>query len=689
MKRGLAAVAVTALLVAAGVVVWTQSSGERSPLGALETSSDQPVTIDMYQGVPRFMQGEVSVDGATPSERSYAFLERHSDLYALDQPQRELEVTEVGTGETFDHVHLRQIQGGVPVYGGELVVHLKDNAVVSTGGAYLADVPQLEPKVEATSALAAAQKSAGVAKGGESKPELIYFDADLLMTPAERDANGLDDATHLAWKVDVNGTDAQGRGIEKRSFVDAQTSAVLLSFDLVETHAAAKSIRIRTAAGNGSMPTNFCRYLGTTEWFDANGALANVAPDAEGQNAFRFVNRTYDYFYDTFHRHSLNNNEQVMSLILDVVDWWLPAPNAAFMPRCGHAIFTDNMATLDIVAHELTHGVTANSVPGGLQYAFQSGAIDESVSDTFGVLIDSANWLIAEGSASTQFRDYSNPRASRQFDPPRGQPDTMPPEVFAANVDNGGVHQNSGILNKAGFLLMQGGLHNRRTIAPIGRVKTAHLWYEVVDDWLTMTSQFQDLRNSMVALSASWAAAEANGFTATDVCRVRNTLAAVGLDPGDADCDGTPDTSETDADNDGISDTDDNCDFVANPLQFDFDNDGRGTHCDDNESLTSARPILREAIERRTEYFQRIEIPVLPCLEKCEPDVPMEITLDVDIPLQTRLFDEEGKVVAEGSSSEPLVFEPKPDVEYSLEILPRELSLSEEQPFELQLGPRP
>ncbi len=161
-KRGLAAVAVTALLVAAGVLVWTQSSGERSPLGALQSSSNEPLTIQMDDGVPRFMTGTVSVAGETPTERSYAYLDRHSELYALDEPQRELEVVEVESGPGGQHVHLQQQQDDVPVYGGELVVHLEGDEVVSTGGTYLAEVPKLEPELGAEQALDRAREAAGV-----------------------------------------------------------------------------------------------------------------------------------------------------------------------------------------------------------------------------------------------------------------------------------------------------------------------------------------------------------------------------------------------------------------------------------------------------------------------------------------------------------------------------------------------
>lgn len=542
MKRGFGAVAVTALLIGAGVLVWTQSSGERSPLGALQSSSDEPLTIQMDQGVPRFMRGEVQVEGATPAERSYAFLERHSKLYALEAPQQELEVAQVESSPGTDHVRLQQHEGEIEVYGGELVVHMAGNDVVSTGGTYLADVPELEPKVEAAEALATAREAAGIVKGGDAKPELTYFDADLLMTPAEQDASGLDAETHLAWLVDLDGAGGKGEHISWRAFVDALTGELILGYSRHQSHTANKDIWIRSAGSTGG--GWFCTHPSAVDWFDENGAFPNVTPDTEGNNAWAFAHQIYNYFYNTFHRHSFDGADQTIRLILDVVDTRPGAVgaggNAQYVTACNHFVFNNNMATLDIVAHEVMHGVTEYAVPGGLEYLFQSGALNESYSDVFAAQIDTANWTIGEPNA---LRDVSNP-------PAFGDPDTMPPVMFAANRDFGGVHTNSGIPNKAGFLLMQGGFHNGRIVAAIGRAKAAQLHLEVLDNWLTKTSNFQDFRNYMVSAASVWSIVGRHGFTAADLCRVVNTFGAVAIGPGNADCDGQLDDADADDDND-------------------------------------------------------------------------------------------------------------------------------------------
>ena len=121
-----------------------------------------------------------------------------------------------------------------------------------------------------------------------------------------------------------------------------------------------------------------------------------------------------------------------------------------------------------MVAHELTHGVT--QYESNLVYYYQSGAINESLSDVFGELIDlehpatgtdtAANrWLMGEDLPIGAIRDMENP-------PTFGDPDRMELADYfhTAASDNGGVHINSGVNNKAAFLMTDGGTFNGQTI---------------------------------------------------------------------------------------------------------------------------------------------------------------------------------------------------------------------------------
>jgi len=163
-------------------------------------------------------------------------------------------------------------------------------------------------------------------------------------------------------------------------------------------------------------------------------------------------------------------------------------------------IFTDFTNSLDVIGHELTHGVTEFTV--NLEYHLQSGALNESMSDVFGSLVkqwslgqtaDEADWLIGAeiltpGIGADALRSmrapgtaYDNELLGR--DP---QPDHMNRFVVLPDTeegDNGGVHINSGIPNKA-FYLTAVALGGNAWEAP------GHIWYEA----LLASNQFTEFQ---------------------------------------------------------------------------------------------------------------------------------------------------------------------------------------------------
>ena len=167
----------------------------------------------------------------------------------------------------------------------------------------------------------------------------------------------------------------------------------------------------------------------------------------------------------------------------------------------------------DVVGHELTHGVTQYEL--ALFYYYQSGAINESISDVFGELLDQTNglgtdtpgvkWQIGEdvtgGSAPGPFRSMSNPPAYGGMPvsidpdhPTSGDPDRInTANYYIGPYDNGGVHENSGVNNKAAFLMVDGGTFNSKTVSPLGIDKTLAIYYEAQVNLLTSGSDYGDL----------------------------------------------------------------------------------------------------------------------------------------------------------------------------------------------------
>ncbi|MGW0764346.1 M4 family metallopeptidase [Streptomyces sp. NPDC002676] len=149
-------------------------------------------------------------------------------------------------------------------------------------------------------------------------------------------------------------------------------------------------------------------------------------------------------------------------------------------------IFVDFTTSVDVIGHELTHGVTQYTA--NLEYYGQSGALNESVSDVFGSLIkqyslgqtaDQADWLIGEGLLApavhgTALRSMKAPGTA--YDDPNLGKDPQPARMddyVHTSRDNGGVHINSGIPNHAFYL-------TATALAGHAWEKAGQIWYDVL-----------------------------------------------------------------------------------------------------------------------------------------------------------------------------------------------------------------
>jgi Zn-dependent metalloprotease len=187
--------------------------------------------------------------------------------------------------------------------------------------------------------------------------------------------------------------------------------------------------------------------------------------DRSVNEAFDGAGATYDLFMDAFGHNSLDG--QGMRLVSSV-HYSRRYNNAFWNGRQmvygdgDGRIFNRFTSSLDICGHELTHGLT--QFTAGLYYSGQSGALNEHFSDVFGSIVKqrrlghdaaSADWIIGDGIfkpgvQGVGIRSMKAPGTAYD-DPVLGkdpQPDHMSGYVVT-DADNGGVHVNSGIPNKA------------------------------------------------------------------------------------------------------------------------------------------------------------------------------------------------------------------------------------------------
>ena len=182
----------------------------------------------------------------------------------------------------------------------------------------------------------------------------------------------------------------------------------------------------------------------------------------------------------------------------------------------------------DVVGHELTHGVT--SFESNLFYYYQSGAINESFSDLWGEFMDLGNGAGTDTPAVRwqMGEDVPGFGAIRNMQDPTlfGDPDKMSSlNYYEGSGDNGGVHFNSGVNNKAVFLMTDGGAFNGQTIAAMGIPKVAKIYYEVQTNLLASGADYNDMFEALFQGCTNLVGT--SGITAGDCTNVRNATLAV------------------------------------------------------------------------------------------------------------------------------------------------------------------
>jgi Zn-dependent metalloprotease len=567
-------------------------------LALLTGTSRIPPRVRTERGVPATVILDVPVPGARPIDavpNALGFLSEFKNFYALKDPARQLWLDRAATrGEEGErHLVFRQRHEGLPVFESELVVHMDAERIYMTNGRWLPDVPALPPpRVTPVEAQQAAALWIGRGARAAGVPQLGVLDAGAAHDAAPD--------PRLVWRFSA--VSPERLGVRQWTvYVDAHDRTVVDAVREDPTHDDWKDLLVETAAFTES---DTCWAApGETQdddWFDEDGNDGYEPADDprdDGIHAYQIAHEVFDFFHARG-LHSWDGDEGQWEITVYVGNDWR---NAQFRPGCGLTAFGEGYVTDDIVAHEFTHGI--DNYAANLAYRNQSGALDESFADVFGALVDPDDWELGED-IPNDIRQ--NPLRNLQDPPDRGQPDHMTAALsgdgvglrtIAANNppgcgsspqdcnDEGFVHTNSGIPNKVAYLLMQGDTHTGRQIQAIGRNKVARLYLSVLRAGVTSNSNFNDARDLFVGRALYWELIDKHGFTANDVCQIRNAWASVGVRTGgaDTDCDGQEDADDPDNDGDSVTDAYDNCPQHGNVLQQDTDGDGDGDACDDDD----------------------------------------------------------------------------------------------------------
>ncbi|MBK8506880.1 MAG: M4 family metallopeptidase [Saprospiraceae bacterium] len=209
----------------------------------------------------------------------------------------------------------------------------------------------------------------------------------------------------------------------------------------------------------------------------------------------------YEYFRTTFNRISINGKGGNIISLINVADedgermdnaFW--NGQAIFYGRGKQAFSSPLARGLDVAAHELGHGVIQTTA--NLEYQGESGALNESFADVFGVIVENEDWLIGEDIVNKDFfkkalRDMADPHNGGSSLNDNGWQPAHYDERYTGEEDNGGVHINSGIANKAFYLFA--------TSENVGVEVAEQVYYNVLTNYLTRSSQFVDMRVAVIA----------------------------------------------------------------------------------------------------------------------------------------------------------------------------------------------
>ena len=371
------------------------------------------------------------------------------------------------------HVRFEQKLNGLPMAGVGMVLHAHaDGTIYAVNGDFVpgGDLP-LHPELSAMTALG----MPNIQGTRVSEPALNYV-------------LGADGQGHLAWKATFEYVNNDGPQRDE-VFVDTTTGKI-----------AARHPQIKYTR---TLETQDCKQRKNRCTLVSRSSNPINTGDGAIDSAHNYAIATYDYYWTNHGRDSIDNAG-------------LPLISRAHYDRNYNNAYWDGTQMTygdgdgvtfipfsqdaDVVAHELTHGVTEHS--SGLIYQNESGALNEAWSDIFGAMVDRQEgatgadiWLLGEDiytpdTSGDALRNMADPAEYGDYD--------YWPTRYTGLLDNGGVHSNSGIANLAFKLLVTGGTHPRGkttvTVPGIGFAAAADIFYMANVACMTANSNFAAAR---------------------------------------------------------------------------------------------------------------------------------------------------------------------------------------------------
>ncbi|UQA54838.1 M4 family metallopeptidase [Polyangium aurulentum] len=466
------------------------------------------------------------------------------------------------------HTHVQQKHRGVPVFGGEAIVHLnKDGSYAGVTDAMSRRIPDtldVKPTFNAEKArdLVLGDYECVSCLTGEPKVDLFVY-------PHGREMR-------LAYRVQLHREDGTEKTAMPVYFIDAHTGEKLLEYNNLQTATGVSlysgTVTVTTSVSgstyyledttkkigtfnNNNTPSSNTGNGTTSRYTDTDNTWDSAAQKA-GVDAHWGATQVYDYYKSVHGRNGINgvggpgataSAVGGVALITSKVHYGSSYNNAYWNGSWmtygdGDGSTFSPLVSLDICGHEMTHGVI--TATANLTYQGESGALNEGIADIFGAMVEAyakggvtaKTWKIGEevftpsNGTNDALRYMDNPHlAGNSGFTADDDPDHYT-ERYTGTGDNGGVHINSGIVNKMFHLLVAGGSHHKGgSMTGIGADPAAKIVYRALTTYMTQSTNFAGAR-----LAMEKAATDLHGAGSAQLTAVSTAwyLCGVGAAPG-------------------------------------------------------------------------------------------------------------------------------------------------------------
>ncbi|MFF4881518.1 M4 family metallopeptidase [Streptomyces nigra] len=426
------------------------------------------------------------------------------------------------------HTRYERTYAGLPVLGGDLVVHDKSGrtTVTRAGKATLA-LNTLSPKITksaaAGTALAASKKTEVKGAETERAPRLVVW------AGAGKPV--------LAWETVVEGVQKDGTPSELQVVTDAATGKQLLAAEKVHTGSGkgqfVGDVEIGTTQSGSTYQlvdpdrANQKTYdlnqgtSGTGTLFtDDNDVWGNGQPSdrqTAGVDVAYGAAATWDYFKDSYGRNGIRNDGVAAYSRAHYGNNYV---NAFWQDSCFCMTYGDGsgnthpLTALDVAAHEMSHGVTAATA--GLVYSGESGGLNEATSDIFAAAVEFHEDLPADPGdyfVGEKIDINGDGTPLRYMDKP--SKDGASKDNWSSTLGGIDVHYSSGPANHFFYLLSEGSgpktvngvdydspTYDGQPVTGIGIENAAAIWYRALTTYMTSTTNYAGARTATLSAAA-------------------------------------------------------------------------------------------------------------------------------------------------------------------------------------------